>query len=83
MHAKSIIADDSVGIVGTINLDYRSLIHHYECGVWMYRTRALSQLKADIIHIQEESQQQDYTTAKLNAVQRLVSAFIAVFTPLM
>ncbi len=83
LHAKSIIADDSVGIVGTINLDYRSLIHHYECGVWMYRTRALSQLKADIIHIQEESQQQDDTTAKLNAVQRLVSAFIAVFTPLM
>lgn len=83
LHAKSIIADDYVGIVGTINLDYRSLIHHYECGVWMYRTRALEQLKADIEKIEEVSQPQDHTTAKLNILQRLVSVFIAVFTPLM
>lgn len=37
VHAKVYLADDEYGMVGTINLDYRSLVHHFENGVWMYR----------------------------------------------
>ncbi|EET58317.1 phospholipase D domain protein [Marvinbryantia formatexigens DSM 14469] len=38
IHAKNFVCDDRFAVCGTINLDYRSLAHHYECGVWMYRT---------------------------------------------
>ena len=34
VHAKTFIADDRSAVVGTINLDYRSLYLHFECGVW-------------------------------------------------
>lgn len=47
IHAKSFVVDDDFGVVGTINLDFRSLYLHYECAAWMYRTKAVTQLKAD------------------------------------
>lgn len=33
IHAKSYIADDKYAMIGTINLDYRSLVHHFKNGV--------------------------------------------------
>ena len=48
IHAKSYIADDEYAMIGTINLDYRSLVHHFENGVWMYRCDCIRDLKADI-----------------------------------
>ena len=47
IHAKQVLCDDDVGIIGTINFDYRSLLHHYENAVWMYKTDALVSLKKD------------------------------------
>ena len=47
IHAKSFLCDDKIGTVGSINLDYRSLFLHFECGVFMYKTKALMQLKED------------------------------------
>lgn len=49
LHAKSFVCDDEVATVGTINLDYRSLYLHFECGVWMYRSRAVMQVKEDVL----------------------------------
>lgn len=47
IHAKSFLCDDKIGTVGSINLDYRSLYLHFECGVFMYRSAALQELKQD------------------------------------
>ena len=41
IHAKCFVSDDVQATVGTVNMDYRSLCLHFECGVWMYRTRAV------------------------------------------
>lgn len=81
IHSKTILADDTVAIVGTINLDYRSLIHHYECGVWMYNTRAVQQLKDDLLHTIEVSQLQRQDS--LNALQRIFCRLLMLFTPLL
>lgn len=51
VHAKCFLCDGEIGTVGTINLDYRSLYLHFECGVFMYRTRAVEQLKQDFQQI--------------------------------
>ncbi|MGL5150076.1 MAG: cardiolipin synthase [Clostridium sp.] len=48
IHSKTFLSDDEVSVVGTINLDYRSLYHNYECGVWMYKSKAVMQLKEDV-----------------------------------
>lgn len=47
MHAKMMIADGESAIIGTINLDYRSLHLHQECGVWLYRVSAISDMMED------------------------------------
>lgn len=49
LHAKTVFSDDCVGTVGTVNMDYRSLYHHFECGVLMYQTEALPEMKEDFL----------------------------------
>ena len=47
VHAKEFVCDDREAVVGTINLDYRSLYHHFECAVYMYRTGCIRDIEAD------------------------------------
>ena len=47
VHAKSFVCDDREAVVGTINLDYRSLYHHFECATWMYGVDAVKDIEAD------------------------------------
>ena len=44
-HAKQCVSDDKVATCGTINLDFRSLYHHFENGVFMYDCQAVSDMK--------------------------------------
>ena len=48
IHAKCFLCDDETAAVGSINLDYRSLYLHFECGVWMHRSEAVMQLRQDM-----------------------------------
>lgn len=47
VHAKVFVCDDSRAVVGTINLDYRSLYHHFECATYMYGVSCVPQIKQD------------------------------------
>lgn len=49
IHAKCFVCDDTIATVGSVNLDFRSLYLHFECGVWMYRSEAVSQVKEDCL----------------------------------
>jgi len=57
VHAKVFLSDDACGVVGTINLDYRSLYHHYECGVYLEQVEALKQIAADFEDTFSKSQE--------------------------
>lgn len=46
-HAKMFLSDDKSAVVGTINLDYRSLYLHFECATYMYKTSCIKDIKAD------------------------------------
>ena len=48
LHAKCVLVDDETAAVGTINFDYRSFYHHFECGVFLYRAKAVEELKGDM-----------------------------------
>lgn len=47
LHAKVFLSDDIKAVVGTINLDYRSLYHHFECATYLYKVSALKDIKQD------------------------------------
>ncbi|MBQ6607905.1 MAG: cardiolipin synthase [Firmicutes bacterium] len=47
VHAKIFVSDNEKAVVGTINLDYRSLYHHFECATYMYKTSCVSEIEAD------------------------------------
>lgn len=47
VHAKVFVSDDVKAVVGTINLDYRSLYHHFECATYMYGTDCISDIEDD------------------------------------
>ncbi len=47
VHAKVFVSDDVKAVVGTINLDYRSLYHHFECATYLYRTACIAQIEED------------------------------------
>lgn len=49
LHAKSFVCDDEICVVGTINLDYRSLYLHFENGVWMYKSSVVREIKDDFL----------------------------------
>lgn len=46
-HGKMCISDGKVATCGTINMDYRSLYHHFENGVLMYRCKAVQDMEED------------------------------------
>lgn len=48
IHSKCVLCDDEIATVGTINFDYRSFYHHFECGVFLYRTNSIPVLKKDM-----------------------------------
>jgi cardiolipin synthase len=47
VHAKVCVSDEEKAVVGTINLDYRSLYHHFECAAYLYQCRCIQQIEQD------------------------------------
>lgn len=47
VHAKVFVSDDTKAVVGTINFDYRSLYHHFECATYMYKTECIPAIEKD------------------------------------
>lgn len=48
-HGKMFISDDCRAVVGTINLDYRSLYHHFECATYLSNTSCIKDIKDDFL----------------------------------
>ncbi len=83
IHAKSFLSDDNVGVVGTINLDYRSLYLHFECGVWMYGVSALSDLKQDMLETMAQSQKIKQEDVHTKTFGKLFDGLLRVMAPLL
>lgn len=84
IHSKTFVSDDAYGVVGTINMDYRSLYFHYECGVWMYRTESVMDVKKDFLKTQEKCKEIKAEDLKLISFPRtLLGAALKVFAPMM
>lgn len=47
VHAKVFVSDDREAVVGTINMDYRSLYHHFECAAYLRETSCIPEIEQD------------------------------------
>ena len=84
VHAKVFLSDDIRGVVGSINLDYRSLYLHYECAAYLYKVPALSHIKADFNDTFAKSQLVTMEDVKKrSSFSRIVAALLKVVAPLM
>lgn len=83
VHAKVYLSDDKYAIVGTINLDYRSLVHHFENGVWMYKHEVLSRIKEDMENTMGQSLFMADEPIKDTLLQRFIRAVVRAVSPML
>ncbi|MDD6772012.1 MAG: cardiolipin synthase [Inconstantimicrobium porci] len=84
IHSKTFVCDDELGVVGTINLDFRSLYFHFECGIWLYKTKSVMEIKEDFLKTLDVCH--EVTLEECRNVKwyiRIIRSFLRVFAPLM
>lgn len=84
VHSKIFVSDDKGATVGSINLDYRSLFHHFECGVYLYQNETVSEIEMDFqetLKYCKELTPAEYK--KIPLVVRLTGWIFKVFGPLL
>ncbi|MCD8144015.1 MAG: cardiolipin synthase [Oscillospiraceae bacterium] len=83
-HAKMCISDDKVATCGTINLDFRSLYHHFENGVLYYGCQAVLDTKADFERTMAQSQEvtEQYTSGR-SAGMRFSQLILRLISPML
>lgn len=83
LHEKLLISDDLYAVIGSINLDYRSLAHHFEDGIWIYGSPTVMAAKAGFLKTESQSEEKDKKSAKLSLPEWIVRIFIKLYAPLL
>lgn len=83
VHAKIFEVDDQMAVVGTINLDYRSLAHHYENAVLIYGSKVIADIKADYMDTMQKSRRVTYEESRVQSpLKRILLPALRLFSPL-
>ena len=83
IHSKQMLVDEDFAVVGTINLDYRSLVHHYENAVLLYKTPSIMEIARDFQNIFADSQEVYPHSIKTSWYQKLVKEIAQLFAPIL
>ncbi|MFS1664124.1 cardiolipin synthase [Streptococcus sp. zg-JUN1979] len=84
VHAKVFVSDHSKAVVGTINLDYRSLYHHFECATYLYKVDVIADIYQDFLDTQELSKKVTLETVKaLPLHQKVAGSLVKTIAPLL
>ena len=82
IHAKQFICDDIFAVCGTVNLDYRSLLHHFECGCWIYNSDCIIDMRKDFENILKVSKEILNPKNNLGSMKKIFVEIVKVFFPL-
>jgi cardiolipin synthase len=82
-HSKTFVSDDLVATVGTINLDFRSLYLHFECGVCIYENRSVASIKQDFLATLPRCHQITLQDCARDTFQQMLQDVLRLFAPLM
>ena len=83
LHAKSFVCDDEAAVVGTINMDYRSLYLHFECGTFFYQNPLVMDVKRDSLTTMEKGREIALSDTRQGFFGSLFCAVLRVFSPLL
>lgn len=84
VHSKVFVSDNTKAVVGSINLDYRSLYHHFECATYLYRTASIADIVKDFQEAQAESKLVTYKMLEERPWhQKIVGLLVKTIAPLL
>lgn len=83
VHAKSYVCDDRIATVGTINMDFRSLYLHFECGTFLYDCRAVLDVKKDMEDCFPKCHQVSVGDCRQGMIGNMFTSVLRVLAPLM
>lgn len=83
VHAKSFVCDDEIATVGSVNLDYRSLYHHFECGCYLYKNSVVQEILEDFRDTLSKSAQVKQKAMRIGLFRSIWFAFLRLFSPLL
>lgn len=83
MHEKLLVTDDAYAVIGTINFDYRSLVHHFENAVWIYNSPTVLDAKDGFLSALRASSEQDRSHSRLTLIEWIFKNGIKLFAPLL
>lgn len=83
IHEKTFVVDDKYAVVGSINLDYRSLAHNFENAVWMYASPTALVCRDEFLKTIEKCDAVDESKTKFTVGEKIVRNAIRLFAPLL
>lgn len=83
VHAKSYVCDDRIATVGTINMDFRSLYLHFECGTFLYGCKAVLDIKHDMEECFPKCHQVSLGDCRRGLIGNMITSILRVLAPLM
>ena len=83
VHAKTIVCDDRVTLVGTINMDFRSLYLHFECGVLMTDMSAALSVRDDNLAMMEKCRKIEKGFPKRTLIGRIFDSLLRTMSPML
>ena len=84
IHSKLFLSDDKIATVGTVNMDYRSFIFHFECGAWVCDNETVLDIKKQFEELFKVSEEINISEWKKRPIRlRLKQAILHIFAPFM
>ena len=84
VHAKVLVSDDDTAVVGTVNLDYRSFYHHFECGAFIYANPVVRDVEQDFEETLAKCQKMTKEDLKSRSIwEKMCGKVLRLIAPLM
>ena len=84
VHSKLFVSDDKIATVGTVNMDYRSFVFHFECGAWICDNSTVLDIRNQFRDITRECREvriEDWHRRTI--LQKIKQWILHIFAPFM
>ena len=83
LHAKCWVSDDRAAVVGSINMDYRSLFLHFECGTLLFHNSQIAALRKDVERTLPQCREIMRSDCRTNLPGTALDSVLRLLSPLM
>ena len=84
IHAKEFISDDCKAVVGSVNMDYRSLYLNFECAAYLYQVNAVHDAEKDFQDTLRQCMEITLEDCrKYSGFKKFIGKLMWLFSPLM